>query len=93
MKETKLSKAQKVEAATPTTHAMSIKISDAQKQALRHAAKVFFFAGLSAVVPLVVAYLQNDERYALLIPVINGAWMGIRKYYLIMDPIMAEEKK
>ena len=45
-----------------------------QKEALKHLAIVFFYSAVSSILPLLIAYIQNDPRWALLIPVINAAW-------------------
>ena len=48
------------------------KISPEQKSAILEGLKVFVWAGLSAVIPLLIAQMQNDPRWALLIPFINS---------------------
>ncbi len=50
------------------------------KEALKHLAVVFFYSAVSAVLPILIAYIQNDPRWALLIPVINAAWYSISRY-------------
>ena len=42
-----------------------------QKEALKHLIIVFFYSAVSSILPLLIAYVQNDARWALLIPVIN----------------------
>lgn len=50
------------------------------KEALKHLAIVFFYSAVSAVLPILIAYAQNDPRWAMLIPVINAAWYSISRY-------------
>ncbi|OHB14952.1 MAG: hypothetical protein A2566_01475 [Candidatus Zambryskibacteria bacterium RIFOXYD1_FULL_40_13] len=50
------------------------------KEALKHLAVVFFYSAVSAVLPILIAYIQNDPRWALLIPVINAAWYSVSRY-------------
>ena len=51
-----------------------------QKEALKHLIIVFFYSAVSSVLPLLIAYVQNDARWALLIPVINSAWYAMTRY-------------
>ncbi len=44
------------------------------KEALKHLVIVFFYSAVSAILPILIAYAQNDPRWAMLIPVINAAW-------------------
>lgn len=50
------------------------------KEALKHLVIVFFYSAVSAVLPILIAYVQNDPRWALLIPVINAAWYSVTRY-------------
>lgn len=50
------------------------------KEALRHLAIVFFYSAVSSILPILIAYAQNDPRWALLIPVINAAWYSVTRY-------------
>lgn len=50
------------------------------KEALKHLIIVFFYSAVSSILPLLIAYAQNDPRWALLIPVINAAWYAITRY-------------
>lgn len=50
------------------------------KEALKHLTIVFFYSAVSAVLPILIAYAQNDPRWAMLIPVINAAWYSISRY-------------
>ncbi len=51
-----------------------------QKEALKHLAIVFFYSAVSSILPLLIAYAQNDPRWTLLIPVINAAWYSVTRY-------------
>ena len=50
------------------------------KEALKHLVIVFFYSAVSAVLPILIAYAQDDPRWALLIPVINAAWYSVTRY-------------
>ncbi len=50
------------------------------KEALKHLVIVFFYSAVSAILPILIAYAQNDPRWTLLIPVINAAWYAISRY-------------
>lgn len=50
------------------------------KEALKHLIIVFFYSAVSSILPLLIAYFQNDPRWALLIPVINAAWYAVTRY-------------
>jgi hypothetical protein len=50
------------------------------KEALKHLVVVFFYSAVSAILPILIAYAQNDPRWALLIPVINAAWYSVSRY-------------
>ena len=50
------------------------------KEALKHLVVVFFYSAVSAVLPILIAYAQNDPRWALLIPVINAGWYSVTRY-------------
>ncbi len=43
-----------------------------QKEALKHLLIVFFYSAISSILPILIAYVQNDPRWALLISVINA---------------------
>ncbi|MEN9614007.1 MAG: hypothetical protein RLZZ347_314 [Candidatus Parcubacteria bacterium] len=66
------------------------------KEALKHLLIVFFYSAVSSILPLLIAYAQNDPRWALLIPVINAAWYAITRYLkeqkLIEDDIARGEQ-
>ena len=66
------------------------------KEALKHLLIVFFYSAVSSILPLLIAYAQNDPRWTLLIPVINAAWYAITRYLkeqkLIEDDIARGEQ-
>ncbi len=66
------------------------------KEALKHLVIVFFYSAVSSILPLLIAYAQNDPRWALLIPVINAAWYSVTRYLkeqkLIEDDIARGEE-
>ncbi len=47
-------------------------MSTPAKEALKHLAIVFLYSGVSAILPALLAWLQNDPRWVVLIPVINA---------------------
>ena len=51
-----------------------------QKEALKHLLIVFFYSAVSSILPILIAYVQNDPRWALLIPVINAGWYAVTRY-------------
>jgi hypothetical protein len=51
-----------------------------QKEALKHLLIVFFYSAVSSILPLLLAYIEHDPRWTLLIPVINSAWYAITRY-------------
>lgn len=51
-----------------------------QKEALKHLLIVFFYSAISSILPILIAYVQNDPRWALLIPVINAGWYAVTRY-------------
>lgn len=57
---------------------MATKITPEQKSAIMEGLKVFLWAGLSAVIPLIVAWLEQDPRYAVLAPVINSIAYAVK---------------
>ena len=50
------------------------------KEALKHLTIVFFYSAVSTVLPILIAYAQNDPRWAMLIPVINAGWYALSRY-------------
>ena len=59
---------------------MKITLTEAHKVALKHMGIVFLYSGISSVLPLGIALLENDPRWAVLIPVINAVWYSVRRY-------------
>jgi hypothetical protein len=53
-------------------------ITPEQKSALKEGLKVFVWAGLSAVLPILVGYMQNDARWVFLIPVVNAVAYALK---------------
>ncbi len=51
-----------------------------QREALKHLLIVFFYSAISSILPILIAYVQNDPRWALLIPVINAGWYAVTRY-------------
>lgn len=50
------------------------------KEALKHLVIVFLYSGVSAIIPTALAWLQNDPRWVVLIPLINAVWYSISRY-------------
>ncbi len=50
------------------------------KEALKHLAIVFVYSGMSAILPILLAWLENDPRWVILIPVINALWYAVTRY-------------
>ena len=59
---------------------MTYKLPQPLVEALIKAAKVSAFIVLSAVAPLIVAYLSNDVRWVALAPVVNVILASVLKY-------------
>jgi len=57
---------------------MAKKLSQEQKNALVEGFKVFLWAGLSAVLPLILAYMQDDPKWAALAPVLNAVAYAVK---------------
>ena len=55
-------------------------MSQPQKEALKHLLIVFFYSAVSSILPILIAYIQNDPRWALLIPVVNAGWYAVTRY-------------
>jgi len=55
-------------------------MSTPTREALRHLIIVFFYSGVSGILPIILASLQNDARWVILIPVINSVWYAARRY-------------
>lgn len=55
-------------------------MSTPTKEALKHLVIVFLYSGVSAILPALLAWLQNDPRWVVLIPVINAVWYAVTRY-------------
>ena len=55
-------------------------MSTPTKKAVEHLLIVFFYSGVSAVLPMVLALVQNDPRWIVLVPVINSVWYAVTRY-------------
>lgn len=52
----------------------------ASTEAIKHLFVVFAYSGISAILPTALAWLQNDPRWVILIPIINSVWYAITRY-------------
>lgn len=50
------------------------------KEAIKHLLIVFAYSGVSAILPTLLAWLQNDPRWVILIPIINSVWYAVTRY-------------
>lgn len=50
------------------------------QEAINHLIIVFFYSGVSSILPIVIAWVEKDPRWALLIPVINSIWYAVSRY-------------
>lgn len=50
------------------------------REALKHLFIVFAYSGVSAILPILLAWLQDDPRWVILIPIINAVWYAITRY-------------
>jgi hypothetical protein len=50
------------------------------QEAIKHLIIVFFYSGISSVLPILIAWIEKDARWALLIPVINSIWYSVSRY-------------
>jgi hypothetical protein len=57
---------------------MASKITPEQKSAIKEGLKVFVWAGLSAVLPILIGYMSQDPRWVLLIPVVNAVAYALK---------------
>lgn len=55
-------------------------MSTPTKEAIKHLLIVFAYSGVSAILPTLLAWLQNDPRWVILIPIINSVWYAITRY-------------
>lgn len=54
------------------------KITPEQKSAIKEGLRVFVWAGLSAVLPMILVYMEQDPRYAVLIPAVNAVAYSLK---------------
>jgi len=52
----------------------------ATQEAIKHLIVVFFYSGVSSILPIVIAWIEKDPRWTLLIPVINSLWYAVSRY-------------
>ncbi len=55
-------------------------MSTPTKEAIKHLIIVFAYSGISAILPVLLAWLQNDPRWVILIPIINSVWYAVTRY-------------
>ena len=55
-------------------------MSTPTREAIKHLIIVFAYSGISAILPVLLAWLQNDPRWVILIPIINSVWYAITRY-------------
>ena len=55
-------------------------MSTPTREAIKHLLVVFAYSGVSAILPTLLAWLQNDPRWVILIPIINAVWYAITRY-------------
>lgn len=55
-------------------------MSTPTREAIKHLLIVFAYSGVSAILPTLLAWLQNDPRWVILIPIINSVWYAITRY-------------
>lgn len=55
-------------------------MSTPTREAIKHLIIVFAYSGVSAILPTLLAWLQNDPRWVILIPIINSVWYAITRY-------------
>lgn len=65
-------------------------MSTPSREAIKHLLIVFAYSGVSAILPTLLAWLQNDPRWVILIPIINSVWYAITRY-LKERRILAEQ--
>jgi len=55
-------------------------MSTPTREAIKHLIIVFAYFGISAILPVLLAWLQNDPRWVILIPIINSVWYAVTRY-------------
>jgi len=51
-----------------------------QKEAIKHLLIVFAYSGASSILPIIIAWIQDDPRWVVLIPIINSIWYAVTRY-------------
>jgi hypothetical protein len=57
---------------------MAKKITPEQQSAIKEGLKVFVWAGLSALIPLLIGWMSQDPRWALMIPIVNAVAYALK---------------
>ncbi len=55
-------------------------MSTPQKEAIKHLLIVFVYSGASSILPIIIAWMQDDPRWVILIPIINSIWYAVTRY-------------
>jgi len=55
-------------------------MSTPTREAIKHLLIVFAYSGISAILPVLLAWLQDDSRWVILIPIINSVWYAVTRY-------------
>ena len=55
-------------------------MSRPQKEAIKHLLIVFAYSGASSILPIIIAWMQDDPRWVVLIPIINSVWYAVTRY-------------
>ena len=55
-------------------------MSTPTREAIKHLIIVFAYSGISAILPVLLAWLQDDPRWVILIPIINSVWYAVTRY-------------
>ena len=66
-------------------------MSTPTREAIKHLLIVFAYSGVSAILPTLLAWLQNDPRWVILIPIINAVWYAITRY--LKEKRLIEQKQ
>jgi hypothetical protein len=57
---------------------MAKKITPEQKSAIKEGLRVFVWAGLSAVLPILIGWMSQDPRWVVMIPVVNAVAYSLK---------------
>lgn len=60
---------------------MKKQITPEQKSAIKEGLIVFAWAGLSAVFPMIMAWMEKDVRWAALAPILNAIFYSLKTAY------------